>query len=168
MSACFGRQNANEIMTADGRKLHPCVCFRGEVERREDADDKRFSSSYRSSRSSSLAPQTVGSRQRRSIQKRVVGCLRRMQLYPNYHHQLLSATPHSHKQAPPIFLLQKNGLLSMWRNVYRNLQTQGHQKEIPGGTEIKEEDKSSSAFWTLEFPAYLPNSAPRTLKIYTP
>lgn len=138
MSVCFGRQNANEIMTADGRKLPPvCVCFRGEVERREDADDKRFSSSYRTS-SSSSAPQTVGSRQRRSIQKRVVGCLCSMQLSPHLPPPAPLCHPTQPQTSSTYLPSIENGLLSMWRNVYRNLQAQGHQKEIPGGTEIKE------------------------------
>lgn len=52
----------------------------------------------------------------------------------------------------------------------RELGGREFQEGIPGGIDIKEKDKSRFAFWTLEFPAYLPNSAPRTLKqdIYSP
>ena len=116
-------------MTAEGRKLPPvCVCFRETVQRGKDAHDKRVRSSYRTSRSSSLAPQTMGNRGRMWIQKRVVGCLCTVQLSPHLPPQTPLCHPTQPQTSSTCLPSIENGLLSIWRNVSRNLQAQAHQE----------------------------------------
>lgn len=116
-------------MTAEGGKLPPVrVCFREDVERGEDARDKRVRSSYRTSRSSSLAPQAMGSRGRTWIQKGVVGCLCTLQLSPHLPPQPPLCHPTQPQTSSTCLPSIENGLLSIWRNVSRNLQAQAHQE----------------------------------------
>ena len=144
----FERQNANEIMTADGRKLPPCVCVSGERYRDGRMLMIEIQFILPNLKKHKLGTTDCGSRQRRSIQKRVVGCLCSTQLSPHLPPPAPLCHPTQPQTSPTYLPSIENGLHSMypemytyihfWRNVSSNLQAQGHQEGIPGGTVIKE------------------------------
>lgn len=96
-------------MTADGRKLPPvCVCVSGE--RYSDGRMLMIEIQFILHNLKKLKLGTTDcGKQTEEVNSKEGGRLSLQYAIapPTYHHQLLSVTPHSHKQAPPIFLLQK-------------------------------------------------------------